>query len=249
MKHLWMTDDVAKGFNRPLERVAPKAEPVNQDEYRPIPGRPGWAVNGRGQMSKQGEIPASAPNPWFYGIKGLPIISPLPAEKNGPGETYVAFVRPGGADAVRNALMGADCESNPWDKYLGEYEGDVGFDPAQPGPDPSFVTFVHSDLAIRLSDELEAMTDPMEPPERLVDMEMGVLDAGFRFVQSPLVGYAEGARTCANHDAALSGIKEQARSGIGFESLKEAVAANPGIERFGYRHRRWWPGLDYGVST
>ena len=55
----------------PLERVKP-AEPVKPDPapYRPIPGRPRWLMNGKGQMARQGATPVPPAYPWY----GLPII-------------------------------------------------------------------------------------------------------------------------------------------------------------------------------
>ncbi len=46
--------------------IRPEPEPVDLDAYKPIPGRPGWFVNGRGQMMRQGQIPAPRiPYPWY----------------------------------------------------------------------------------------------------------------------------------------------------------------------------------------
>lgn len=56
-----------------LERVKPAdLAPVNPDEYRPIPGRPGWAVNAKGQMQRTVPLPPIY-DPW----KGLaPVVKP-----------------------------------------------------------------------------------------------------------------------------------------------------------------------------
>ena len=53
-----MTEDLPLG--PPIRKEPPKVDP---DEFKPIPGRPGWFVNGRGQMMRQGQIPP--PQPWF----------------------------------------------------------------------------------------------------------------------------------------------------------------------------------------
>lgn len=52
-----------------LEKVQPaKPAPVDPAQYVPIQGRPGWSINGRGQMAKQGTLP---PTPLADLFKGL----------------------------------------------------------------------------------------------------------------------------------------------------------------------------------
>ena len=54
-------------WTQPLQRPEPeKAAPVDPEAYRPIPDRPGWYINGKGQMARQGQIPGPT-----YGIWGL----------------------------------------------------------------------------------------------------------------------------------------------------------------------------------
>ena len=52
-------------MNQPLEPIRPEPAPVDLDTYRPIPGRPGWYINARGQMDKDGVLPPVAP---WYGV-------------------------------------------------------------------------------------------------------------------------------------------------------------------------------------
>lgn len=55
-----MSEDLPLG--PPLRKEPEKVDP---DAYKPIPGRPGWFVNGKGQMMRQGQIPAQVYHPWY----------------------------------------------------------------------------------------------------------------------------------------------------------------------------------------
>ena len=62
-------------MNEPFERVGPLGPPTREappqddrNEYKPIPGRPGWFVNGKGQMMRRGQIPPTVP--WY--IRNMP---------------------------------------------------------------------------------------------------------------------------------------------------------------------------------
>lgn len=363
--HLWMTDDVARGFNRPLERVKAPEKVVDKDAYVPMKDKPGFSINGHGQMSKQGVIPPESTPWWAGGVKGLPIISAQqraeiiaslqPAE---PGEDgfYTALVHPSreaelmddgvsglgmlleaqklldaekmsrlgmitGASRVDSAVYDAMVDAyktgvgatrtvygpelvrldEDYERNLMESTGGrpwvrhVGYDPALPGSDDSFVAFVHSDPMVSMREELRRLAETGDQPDLLVKMEVGQLDAGFRFVQSPLLGYGQGAQACtvpadAPHaappivpplairggDAVLADIKgslgltghasavsdamcyalnspfqqdKQARPDIEFNTLKGAVAANPGVETFSLKGRRWRAWAEPGPAA
>lgn len=49
--------------------IRPEPKPVDPDAYIPIPNRPGWAINGKGQMQRTPTLPPVA-NPWY----NLPVI-------------------------------------------------------------------------------------------------------------------------------------------------------------------------------
>jgi len=51
--------------------IRPEKPPVDPDAYIPIPGRPGWAINAKGQMQRTPTLPPPV-NPWY----NLPIIKP-----------------------------------------------------------------------------------------------------------------------------------------------------------------------------
>ena len=53
-----MSEDLPLG--PPIRKERPQVDP---DKFEPIPGRPGWFKNARGQMMRQGQIPPSTP--WF----------------------------------------------------------------------------------------------------------------------------------------------------------------------------------------
>lgn len=36
--------------------IRPEPKPVDLDEYKPIPDRPGWLINGNGQMAREGQV-------------------------------------------------------------------------------------------------------------------------------------------------------------------------------------------------
>lgn len=51
-------------WNQPLKRAEPeKPASRDPDQYIPMPGRPGWLQNGRGQLARQGATPPLV-DPW-----------------------------------------------------------------------------------------------------------------------------------------------------------------------------------------
>ena len=59
-----------RGNYEPMERAGPLGEAIRPEKakddpeaYKPIPGRPGWLINGKGQMAREGQINA---NPWAF---------------------------------------------------------------------------------------------------------------------------------------------------------------------------------------
>lgn len=54
-------DDLSYPLGKPIR---PEPAPVDLDAYKPIPGRPGWLINGRGQMARdQGHRTV-----WYFGV-------------------------------------------------------------------------------------------------------------------------------------------------------------------------------------
>lgn len=60
-------------WSQPLEKAKPEAPPPTDPAvYRPIPGRPGWLVNGRGQMAREGATPTQPLPDLFKGL--VPVV-------------------------------------------------------------------------------------------------------------------------------------------------------------------------------
>lgn len=65
-----MSEDTSYPLGKPIR---PEPKPVGPNEYKPIPGRPGWFVNGKGQwMRDQGHRTV-----WYFGIP-VPVSPPKP---------------------------------------------------------------------------------------------------------------------------------------------------------------------------
>lgn len=54
--------------------IRPEPEKVDPDAYKPIPGRPGWFINGKGQLMRKADVQEVS---YYFGV-------PIPVPRKPP---------------------------------------------------------------------------------------------------------------------------------------------------------------------